>query len=450
MSNSSYQIGVRWHPRSALDSTNYRKIVSRQKGAIYGFPDSSTASVLTMTDKNRALDKSVTFPPINSFGSNVGGGKMIWKGKQFTSSQGHRKSHDGKYREGGPFFTYRMEPDIPTGLLNFRSSNGSVLYKGPCVMDSGKFPTTLGSAKGPSADSSYLDPFGAEAISLVDPSNPNAEAGVALAEIIRERKLPIPVIQGWKRRTELAKAASSEYLNAVFGWLPLVDEMKNVAQSVRDGNTILENYSNASGSFVHREFEFEPIESTETTNLGTGVPTIAAGSGPGFGFVGTPGQCSRERVSTTRRWFSGAFTYHADSENSSFQKALGYGSDAEKLFGISLTPDIVWELTPWSWAIDWFSNAQNVIHNIGAFKLAGLVMRYGFIMEEISIVDTYHLTGFRMGGALPGPVNVPSATFTYTVKRRREANPFGFGLSWDGLSPTQLAITAALGITRLR
>jgi len=33
-------------------------------------------------------------------------------------------------------------------------------------------------------------------------------------------------------------------------------------------------------------------------------------------------------------------------------------------------------------------------------------------------------------------------------KSRFPANPFGFGVGWEGLSPTQLAITAALGITR--
>jgi hypothetical protein len=74
-------------------------------------------------------------------------------------------------------------------------------------------------------------------------------------------------------------------------------------------------------------------------------------------------------------------------------------------------------------------------------------MRYGFIMEETSIVDTYTMSGTGIRGVTG---TVPPAQVTYTVKRRREANPFGFGLSWDGLSPTQLAITAALGITHLR
>lgn len=404
-----------------------------------------------MSVRERTLNKVISCPPAQLDGGPWGGGKMTWTGRQYTSSEGHKRSPNGKYYEGGPFLTYRMEPFINTTHINFESTNGRMKYHGPAFLGADCVPQSQGIGKGPSLDSSYLDPIGAEAISLIDPTNPNAEAGVALAEVVRERKLPLPGIQGWQRRTELAKAAGSEYLNAVFGWLPLVDEIDDFVQSVRDGNTIMENYGNASGTRVHREFSFDDIVSDDTTVISeSGAPTVAGGTGLGFGFVATPGKITRRTQKLTKRWFSGSFTYHADTENSSFQSALGYGSEAEKLFGISLTPDILWELTPWSWAIDWFSNASNVIHNIGAMELAGLVMDYGYIMEETSTVETYSMTGFSMGGKYAGPVNIPNSGFVTVTKRRREANPFGFGLSWDGLSPTQLAITAALGILRLR
>jgi hypothetical protein len=257
--------------------------------------------------------------------------------------------------------------------------------------------------------------------------------------------LPIPAIQAWKRRTEAAKAAGSEYLNAVFGWLPLVSDMKDTAQSILDGNTILENYHNASGTFVHREFEFPPIENTTTKVIGRAIACYGNQS------IGNMNNGVKDvtltSVETRKKWFSGAFTYQANSGGSSFAKCLGYNSDANKLFGTTLTPDLVWELTPWSWAIDWFSNASSVIHNVGAFELAGLVMRYGYIMEETSIVNTYTMPDNTIKGKT---VRLPPCTLVHTIKRRREANPFGFGVSWDGLSPTQLAITAALGITRLR
>lgn len=367
-----------------------------------------------------------------------------WEGKQFTVSEGHVKSK-GRYREGGPFFTYLVQPNIQTRMITLSGNFGvnHYVYDGPCHVD--KVPSSNGGEALPDEDSSHLDLVGAEAIAATDPGNPNANFGVAMGEIIKDRRLPIPVINSWKKRTEVAKAASSEYLNAVFGWLPLVGEMKATAQSVKDGNVILENYRSSSGTLVHREFSFPDIESHLEVALGSGIINYGSGNVPGIEVSPVPVTLSRK--TTVRRWFSGSYTHYADGGQSSLQKCLGIGSDADKLFGLTLTPDVIWELTPWSWAVDWFSNAGAVISNATSIGLAGLVMQYGYIMEETSIVDTYSMPGTGITG-LSG--KVPSSTWITTIKRRNEANPFGFGLSWDGLSPTQLAITAALGITRLR
>lgn len=379
---------------------------------------------------------------------------LTWKGFQFTESEGHRKSRDGNFHEGGPFFTVSVRPDIHYRNVELKGTvfGEPCSYKGPIVIrgvpvNYGDFLSTKPIADCEKlSDNSFLDPLGAIAISEVDPMNSNAETGTAIAEIAREGRLPIPGIQAWKQRTELAKAAGSEYLNAVFGWLPLVDDVLSTAQSVLDMATIIENYRSASGTRVSREFEF-PHEVSETTqDIYSGqCEALYAGNVPGFN-DGTAPTVTRRRYKAVRRWFSGEFTYSA-ANGKSFDDIVRAKSDAEKLFGSTLTPDVLWELTPWSWAVDWFSNASNVIHNIGAFTQAGLVMRYGYIMEETHIVDTYEAPGTGLKGASGA---APTSQVTYNVKRRRDANPFGFGLEWEGLSPTQLAILAALGITRLR
>jgi hypothetical protein len=96
--------------------------------------------------------------------------------------------------------------------------------------------------------------------------------------------------------------------------------------------------------------------------------------------------------------------------------------------------------------VDWFSNAGDVINNAQAFALGGLVMPYGYIMEETTIVELYEQDHTGLTG-VHGPS--PTTMCESTIKRRRPANPFGFGVGWQGLTPTQLAISAALGITRL-
>lgn len=403
--------------------------------------------------RRRSFDNVISFPPIavrqlNGVWNNNyrPASKSTFKGIQETVSVGHpRNRHTGRYESGGPFFTVKIDPGFSPRIVRLEGLKSGELFKysGPIVIP---FPASGYSGFSiPSQDSSYLDKYGTEAISIVDPTNPNADTGVALGEILHDRRLSLPGIQSWQRRTEVAKAAGGEYLSAVFGWLPLVRDIKNTHQSIKDGNRIIENYSAASGTLVHREFAFDDIVSEQETLVTTSARCVYSASANVTAFNDPPVPMLKKRKSTTSRWFSGSFTYSA-SDASSVGRCLGLESEFDKLYGLTLTPDVLWELAPWSWAIDWFSNAGDVIKNVTNLGLAGLVMKYGYIMEETSIVDTYSMPATGLTGISGAP---PVATVKYTVKRRREANPFGFGVTWEGLSPTQLAITAALGITRL-
>jgi len=118
--------------------------------------------------------------------------------------------------------------------------------------------------------------------------------------------------------------------------------------------------------------------------------------------------------------------------------------EAKKLLGISLTPETLWNLAPWSWTVDWFSNAGDVISNVSDWATDGLVMRYGYLMEHSIVKDTYLMNGT---GSKSVPSCPPLQLVTET-KLRKRANPFGFGLTWNGLSAVQLAILGALGISR--
>jgi hypothetical protein len=123
------------------------------------------------------------------------------------------------------------------------------------------------------------------------------------------------------------------------------------------------------------------------------------------------------------------------------------GTEAGHLYGTTITPDVLWELTPWSWAVDWFTNAGDVINNVTNFSQFGLIMQYGYMMETYStkILNTLDRSGL-LGHEDQVP---PPSSATIVSKVRREANPFGFGLSNSSLSLEQIAIAAAVGITLL-
>jgi len=122
-----------------------------------------------------------------------------------------------------------------------------------------------------------------------------------------------------------------------------------------------------------------------------------------------------------------------------------YALLAQRL-GLDPSPEDLWELAPWSWAVDWFSNAGDVISNVNSFQIDGTVLAYGYMMEHTIISDTYTLTGVTDVNG--DPVAIPTLTLVTETKVRQVANPYGFGVSWDGLSSFQASIIAALGISR--
>ena len=385
-------------------------------------------------------------------------------GKQITVSESHpRNRKDGSYREGGPFYTSLVTEYFEPGYWPAAYLSGlAEIYQGPVV---GSLPTesemkeagykNISKAFGDKNESQLLVD-GTNAISYLAPINPASNLGTGLAETFREGVPSLPGIQLWQSKTKFLKGLGSEYLNYQFGWAPLHSEVKEVVNAARAHRELLQQYHRGEGSDTHRTFEYPIERSVKALPKTTGVVTTQ----PNPGVFNEQATRQVFLVRETKKWFEGCFTYGLPSSTDSWRKALGFGSDADQLFGLALTPDILWELTPWSWAVDWFSNAGEVINNVTNFGLAGLVLRYGYIMEE-SIEDVYaegsgwtfeNVDSYSAKGGFKRsqkPSGQWRRGYKTVTKRRYPASPFGFSIGWEGLSPTQLAITAALGITRL-
>jgi hypothetical protein len=279
---------------------------------------------------------------------------------------------------------------------------------------------------------SELDALGTTAIARTEPTAPAFDLSVFLGELMREG---IPAAPGAQvmERTNQARKAGSEYLNTEFGWLPLVRGVNDFASTVSKADDILRQYQRASNQLIKRSYEWPTI----TAN--TYVPCNFSTQGTSRGFFTGGG---RFQYVVQRKWFEAAFTYHLPVGSSANDKFRRYGSYARKLLGVDISPEVLWNLAPWSWAVDWFSNVGDVIHNVSAMGQDGMVMRYGYIMCHTQRVTTD--TGFLGGSQL----KFQTHTWTEEWKTRRPATPFGFGVAFSGLSPRQLAIVSALGLSR--
>jgi hypothetical protein len=393
-----------------------------------------------------------------------GGLTTIASGKQITVSESHpRNRKTGKWLSGGPFYTSRVEYEIsPIHVSDAYLASAGRFYTGDVYC---KFPTKeerkavgfqLTDEYG-SKNESTMSADGATAISRCSPANPSSQLGVAIVEGYRDGLPALATASTWRDRTLRAKRAGDEYLNYQYGWVPLANDVSSGAAAAARSGQIMENYQSKEGYTTRRGYSFPSDISTATAKGIDGNGALFPNSSSSWWFGGENGR-SIERVRSTKRWFSGAFAFPPTPDVfGSWGWTVNAGREARKLFGLELTPELFWEATPWSWAVDWFSNIGDVMSNISTFSgLSGQVMRYGYMMEEtidkitatqqFAKLRSYPNTGptaERLRKA--GPM---SSSVTITTKRRVEANPFGFGVSWDGLSPFQISIAAALGISR--
>jgi len=420
-------------------------------------PTTRSRDLITTDPRSVYREVNTEYPPYAAgtwADSETVGQKASRKGKQVTVSEGHPfvgvKNRQGDV--GGEFYSQRQyvladnrSIKLSKRLDNYPYYKTDLIYEGPLR------PINIGSSSysfppASSSSNAVLDAWGAKAIARSKPTNSVADASTFLGELLKDG---LPHLIGhalWKDRTKAAKAAGSEYLNTQFGWVPFVSDIRDFANAVSHAHTVLAQFERDSGRMVRRRYNF-PTQKAVTTD------TIAVGQVPYTGvsatWMFTPpyGDLVRTRETVQRRWFSGAFTYHLPSGYDSRNGMARFALEADKLLGISLTPETLWNLAPWSWAVDWFSSTGDVISNLSDWATYGLVMRYGYMMEHTIVKDTYTLSE---SGLIDRGLKASPVSFVNETKIRRKANPFGFGLTWAGLSPFQLSIAAALGLSRDR
>jgi hypothetical protein len=280
---------------------------------------------------------------------------------------------------------------------------------------------------------------GTSAIARVLPTAPTAGLSTLVGETIQA--VPRLIGSSLKESTSILRGLGGEHLNLQFGWLPLVSDVRSIAKSVKNSHAIIRQYARDSDQKIRRRYVYPMVENTQTfvTSSLRLTSNLAVTGGPSPSATIT-------RNSFTKVWFSGAFRYHLNLGPSFWERAALHEQYANRLLGTRLTPEVLWELAPWSWLVDWFTNVGDVVKNISYLGSDGLVMQYGYAMGHTS--NSCVLTAAPPTSA--SYLRVPVRTTVSESKRRIAANPYGFGIDDVSLSAMQLSILAALGLTRGR
>lgn len=358
-------------------------------------------------------------------------------------------THPGPpYRSGGPMNIHKVRTNQFLHTVPFYVRKGIRSYEGAFAsgFNLGNWNTSAFEE-----DFGDIDSFGAGAWNRFRPGRPCADLGVAIAEL-RE---VIPMLRGtarffsqlWRsmggRRSGFGpKSVADAWLNTQFGWIPFINDMFDLKHGLSTLDKMLAQTKRDNGRWIRRRgtvysHEDEAVlvdKRRSASGLSPVLPTSMYSSSD-------YGHYRIKRKITQKVWFSGAFRYWIPNIDSPW---VGLKTKL-KYLGIYVSPSLIWELTPWSWLVDWVSNAGDVISNMDNGYVDHLVAKYAYLMGTTKSRVTLEATA----NLVSGPV---SASFFHEVERkcRVHANPFGFGLTDDDLSARQWSILGALGITRLR
>lgn len=365
---------------------------------------------------------------------------------QYVLSQGHPYRNLGRGVDvGGPFLSQKVEiyGDFEPIWLD---SGGwyrqyTALYPNSLIKSAvkGLAPTAdynaiaakCSSICPPLIQDNTLDARGATAISRVKPTSPVFDGATAVAELISERKLfSIPGRNG---------SMSGEYLNYQLGVSPAIGAVTDFREAAERSEEIIAQLQRDSGKPIRRRFAYDQVRSATREDA-----TFYPGTDPAaLAYLVRQGKVSTFTTTTTDMWFSGAFTYFLPEEVGLRRKIR----ELDAVYGVKPGIDTAWELIPFSFVADYFANMGDVLSNVNAFASDGLVMKYGYMMAKqvkhviVSWEGQVCINGTWVSRRL-------DATLVATTLQRRKANPFGFGVSDESLTPRQLSILAALGLNR--
>jgi len=252
---------------------------------------------------------------------------------------------------------------------------------------------------------------------------------------------------------KLSKAIGSEYLNYQFGWVPLISDLLDTVENAYKMESRMRQLLKDNG---------KPVRRSGTISSDGGVTQATYGhnsGGASYPALASPlydggEDFSRTVTTSLKYWFSAKFRYHIvdprkyqDGYLLSLQVKPREAYQLQRiLFGAEVTPETLYNITPWSWLIDWVVPVGDIINNAVNDSVDGLVADYSYVMCHNSTTTVDTVSGKLKEGS---PYSC-SCTLTSETKQRMAASPYGFGFTLTSLSSKQIAILAALGFTKVR
>lgn len=249
------------------------------------------------------------------------------------------------------------------------------------------------------------------------------------------------------------------YVGLEFGVQPTKGDILRLSEAVLRADDKTRDFIQRSSQLVHRSSVrtiHESSSSSLVTIQGTGqqsrsvISGIVNGvnftpmqSGVGFNSSGTQTVTVRYRLKAFN-----TFEYYVGDPGGYTTRMDSYAAKARKLLGGGLTLSTAWELTRFSWLLDWYVDIGGLLAYQQDVADYSLVSRRAGLVVDREINSSLGLQARAYDPIQSCSSSVGISSSTYRTQVRYPASPYGVAASWSDLNGRQWAILGALGLAK--
>lgn len=247
------------------------------------------------------------------------------------------------------------------------------------------------------------------------------------------------------------------YLNYQFGITPTASDLQKAAEAIIKSHDLVNEFVRQSAQTVHKSHT-EIIDSNSTSGTtSTHVSTQTSNVGPFIvkhdlgGNYTSAGLVKVSYAAYSRRIhhvFS-TFEFFVGDPYGYTTRMEDYLSKAKKLVGGGLTLPVAYQLTPFTWMLDWFYDIGGLLAYQQDVADNGIVQTYG----GSTITDEYYGSVSFSDGKMPSNsaayTGGGTCNFYQRHSSRRPGSPYDMSPTWS-MDPYKWAIVGALGLTKAK
>lgn len=246
----------------------------------------------------------------------------------------------------------------------------------------------------------------------------------------------------------LPQEAADNFLNHQFGWIPFLSDVRGALNTFRRSHEHIDRITSQNGRTVRRRavIKNEVVESiVDQGSGGYHFPYTFPTEYLANPLVG-PSHVVKD---VTRKVVTGVGKYrfyipHFDKSRPEYVSAINTARRYMDIFGVRVNPSNLYQAVPWSWALDWVSNAGEYIHRYSDEFEDNIAAEYTFTMSH-TIKERVYTSVYPFHS---GTLTIEYRLLRESKQRVKGSSPMGVSLSWENMNSRQWAIVGALGISR--